>query len=123
VNLAEDAVAQWGDFMLNPTPETLEKLSKFAPVFNEVKKAMATISANQRARYLADQRLKGRLDQGQRESDARQDGRTEGRTEERRTNALGMLEAGATREFVCKSLKITEAQLTELLATPNPQEN
>ena len=50
-------------------------------------------------------------------------GRTEGEIETLKRAALGMLKAGATRELVCTALEITEAQLNELLATPNPKDN
>ena len=104
LNLAQDGVARWGRFMLDPTPATLAELRVYSPVFEEVKMVMAEISASERARLLADSRQKGRLDQLQRELDAERRGKTEGWAEGRaegearglRTAALGMLKKGVT---------------------------
>ena len=78
--------------------------------------ALTEGEAKGEARGRAEGQTKGR-------AEGRAEGRTEGRSEERRTNALGMLKAGAARELVCTALEITEAQLTELLAAPNPKGN
>ena len=125
LNLAQDGVARWGRFMLDPTPATLAELRVYSPVFEEVKMVMAEISASERARLLADSRQKGRLDQLQRELDAERRGKTEGWAEGRaegearglRTAALGMLKKGSPLADVAEILQMSEAELTALLAS------
>ena len=99
----------------------LDKLSQCESIFEEVKEAMSQMSASQRAQHRADMREKGRADQEQRELDSfkrgSQEGRAEGKAEGRVETILAMLEDGVPHERVCKICKITESELTAILAT------
>ncbi len=116
VSLAQDGVARWGRFMLQPTAETLTELGVFSPVFEEVKEVMANMSASQRAQHLADQRQKGRLDQQQREDDAEARGEAQGDRNRARSAAQAMLKKGLSRTDVAEILQMTESELNDMLA-------
>jgi predicted transposase/invertase (TIGR01784 family) len=135
LDIANNAVARWGRFMLKPTEETLAELSQYEPLFTEVQEAMADLSANQKSRLMADMREKAMRDQAQREDDAHAKGKEEGEVigeargeakgavQTSRAVAQNMLADGLPRESVCRYLNITDPELTALLASPTPTTN
>ena len=123
----------WSQFFAPDSPESLAQAVKNVPELGMLEKELKTMSADIRTRQLAQEResdrriaelaMAGSLAKAEEKgreagkAEGREEGREEGDRNRLRETVLAMVDDGISRERICKICKITEAELTTILAS------